>query len=82
MFSDSMPSTHYVGKCHSVLSLYDLLLWGQQVLKPDFCEKYAISERTFDRDIAEIRRFLRDERNDLKLEYLPLAGRYSVKAIR
>lgn len=61
-----MPKTDKVTR---MLKLYYQLLVGKNLNKENFCEENGISERSFDRDIEDIRLFLSDEQAYCELEY-------------
>jgi predicted DNA-binding transcriptional regulator YafY len=61
-----MPKTNKVTR---MLKLYYQLLVGKNLNKENFCEENGISERSFDRDIEDIRLFLSDEQAYCELDY-------------
>lgn len=61
-----MPRTD---KNTRMLSLYYQLLTGKQISKQAFCLEHSITERTFDRDIEDVRLFLSDEQSYCELQY-------------
>lgn len=52
-----------------ILSLYQMLLNGEYVFKTSYSLEHNITERTFERDIAEIRNFLSDIFSNRELIY-------------
>lgn len=52
-----------------VLQLYESLLKGEQIVRDIYCFQHNINERTFDRDIAEIRNFLGEMHASAELIY-------------
>ena len=59
----------YTDKSTRILALYYQLITGQVVRKQTFCVEYNITERTFDRDVEDIRMFLSDEQPYCELLY-------------
>lgn len=52
-----------------VLSLYYKLLIGKFINKQEFCMEHGITERSFDRDIEDVRLFLSEEQSYSELLY-------------
>lgn len=61
-----------------MLILYHQLLTGKKVRKHTFCLEHEITERTFDRDVEDVRLFLSDEFQYCELSYDRLEKSYSL----
>lgn len=61
-----MPRTDKVTR---MLSLYYQLFTGKTISKQSFCVEHDITERSFDRDIEDVRLFLSEEQSYCELQY-------------
>lgn len=66
-------------KIELVLLLYDTLMRGGNVVRADFCMRYAISERTFYRYLKNIGNFLREYCSEYVIDVVEPEGKYYLK---
>jgi hypothetical protein len=64
-----VKETVKINRNFRLLSFYKQLLSGKKVSKQLFIDEYRIDERTFERDVAEIRNFLSDSFSNEELIY-------------
>lgn len=66
---------------YRILSIYDRLLNGQQIIKKDEALNFAVSEKSIQRDIDNIRAFVEIEKNGQYVDFNRSNNTYSIYAL-
>lgn len=68
-----------MNKACRMLKLYHRLMHDGSIVQQDYIQEHHISERTFDRDIADLRAFLQDSFTGLTVLYDSQSHTYLLK---